>query len=155
MPAREREQETGAQKYKGASIPSKTFRYLQILTQEEEQNQIGKTANETVVISSGNNQNANFERVRRSSRSQISEIQTQPVSQKYETRSEAFIKKFEPNSESTEQRIETRSEALTQSYREPRSESVVKKFESSSKSIVATSNFSESIINNNIMTGMF
>ena len=67
MPAREREQESGAQKYKGAAIPSKTFRYLQIMTQDEEQD---NNRNQSVVISSNN-----------------------PMTEKYEIRSEAVIKK--------------------------------------------------------------
>jgi hypothetical protein len=35
VPARERDQENDIQKYKGASIPSKTFRFLQHLTQDQ------------------------------------------------------------------------------------------------------------------------
>ncbi len=35
VPARERDQENELQKYKGASIPSKTFKFLQHLTQDQ------------------------------------------------------------------------------------------------------------------------
>ena len=148
MPAREREQENDAPKYKGAAIPSRSFKYLQSWTQEEEDKQAKRTSES---ITNNMSQSTNIESAignRRGSKTQISELQSQPVSQKFETRSEAFIKKFEPNRESTEQRIETRSEEVSQSI-EPRSESLVKKFESSSKSVLTTTTTS------NLMTGMF
>ena len=35
MPARERDQEAGPSKYRGTNIPSKSFKYLQYLTDNE------------------------------------------------------------------------------------------------------------------------
>jgi hypothetical protein len=141
-------------RYKGATIPSRSFKFLQILTQEDDDKQNVSNNTQSITINESSNSNTiqDYSGARRSSKTY--DIQTQPVSQKYETRSEAFMKTYEPKNESMKQSFETRAEAISKIY-EPGLESVVKKFQSSSQSIVTSTSINQNNFDSNFESGMF